>query len=361
MFVDWLSLTQDHGSAAPELVGGLGVRGDGERLARCDFGDGADGDTAAICMVGRPGQGWIETAYDYQHPGSYDTSVSVRSYRGRVTWRGNPSRWGRPDNLFGYSLGRCVEIVNSHMRELGLPEFTPGVPCDLTRTVDGQREDYPGLAWTGARVSTIDLTRNYSAGSDWLARQAITCWQGLAPKRMRPEHYRDETAMWVTKRRSVKAYRKAHDMRTKTPDSPWTAWAESQGVVRVELRARSDALADAGLSYLGSCLEPGALEALYARHTAHLEAPTMPATDLDLETLRPEHRATYVAWQSGHDVRRLLSRATYYRHRKALAVHGVNLDAPLRSTVVEFPRRVIRLEPLEAPAGYWLHELREAA
>lgn len=357
MFVDWLSITQDHGSAAPELVGGLGVRGDGERLARVDFADGEGaeaGDTAAICMVGKPGQGWVETAYDYQHAGSYDTSVSVRSYRGRVTWRGNPSRWGRADNLYGYDLRRCLEVVNGHMRELGLPQFTAGVPCDLTRTVDGRREDYPGLAWTGARISTIDLTENLSAGSDWLARQAITCWQGLAPKRMRPEHFRDETAMWVTSRRSVKAYRKAHDMRTKSPDSPWGAWAEEQGIVRVEVRLRSKALHDAGLCYLGSCLQPGVLEDLYARHTAFLEQPTMPATDLDLETLPPAVRTTYVAWQSGHDVRRLVSKATFYRHRSVLKPLGVNLDMPLPRTVVQVPPRVINLVAVKAPPGYWL-------
>lgn len=37
-------------------------------------------------------------------------------------------------------------------------------------------------------------------------------------------------------------------------------------------------------------------------------------------------RSTYTLWLEGHDLRNLISKPTYYRHRKELKEYGVNID-----------------------------------
>lgn len=64
--------------------------------------------------------------------------------------------------------------------------------------------------------------------------------------------------------------------------------------------------------------------------------------------------STYRMWQSGDDISSRLSRATFYKHRKALLPYGV--DIAIKSTVTQFkPRtRVIMLGPVTPPDFYEL-------
>src|SRR6185369_512025 len=156
MFVDWVTVSQYHGEAAREVVGGL------------HFSFDENGD---------PG---VETGKGRQLKGSYRSSLMVRSHGGWVKVSGNPSRWHRPDNLFGFDHDTCMEVVNEELARLDLPAFTKGNPqAPLLSSV----EDWHGLPeWSGATFSALHLTENYVTGSDLLAKLAIKAYSARAGK-----------------------------------------------------------------------------------------------------------------------------------------------------------------------------------
>jgi len=62
--------------------------------------------------------------------------------------------------------------------------------------------------------------------------------------------------------------------------------------------------------------------------------------------------ATYTLWTEGHDLRNMMSKATYYRQRKALMEYGINIDLrpcePAQSNVVPL-FRILEAKPAEVP------------
>lgn len=77
--------------------------------------------------------------------------VEVRCDGHQVEFSGNISRYGRQDNLFGFTFADSIERINELLKSLGLPPFTAG---KLYKFADS------GWTWTGARVSRIDITCN---------------------------------------------------------------------------------------------------------------------------------------------------------------------------------------------------------
>ncbi len=56
--------------------------------------------------------------------GSFDSRVEVRCDGHQVEFSGNISRYGRSDNLFGYTFAGSVERINELLKTLDLPPFT---------------------------------------------------------------------------------------------------------------------------------------------------------------------------------------------------------------------------------------------
>ena len=79
---------------------------------------------------------------------------------------------------------------------------------------------------------------------------------------------------------------------------------------------------------------------------------------LDLDGLPSGVRATYQLWFDGHDVRSMVSRPTFYRHRNQLLEHGIDISMasnkvqPDRSNVVPLVR-TITLSPAVVP--HWAY------
>jgi hypothetical protein len=330
-FVDYLSVRQYHGEAAKEFVGTL------------SFGLDQTGQVERESAKGRP----IE--------GSYSSKLFIKSHGGTVTVTGNPSRWNRADNLFGFSLDECMTIVNAELGRLGLPAFTQGQPI---YTQGGVRsiEDADKLPeWTGARFSMLHLTRNMRTGSDFLAKLAIRSYSSRSGAYMRKHVYGEETVMFHNTRRTVKAYRKGPDMRKHCSESSWTDWAMSEGIVRQEVELKSRYLSDTRMAFWGNCTM-ARLYTLFEKETEILRRPDASLDPLALECAPRASRIVYAAWLKGENVRALCSRASFYRHRKALLPHGIDL-AEVRhcGDVVPIVREVV-LTPAVAPAGYWDRE-----
>lgn len=354
-FVDWITITQYHGvgdvnasDARTELMS--------DPSASILVKDGPVPELfGKLTMVmSADGTESYESATGVQVRASYDTSMRIRSYEGRVTVSGNPSRWGRPDNLFGFDLGECLEIINDELSRHDLPPFSVGEPiCD--QDAEQVRADLPPR-WTGAAVSEIHITRNYSAGSDFLAGLAIRAYAAKSRARMKKAVYGSETAMWSTQRRTVKAYRKGPEMRVHAKQSPWSDWANEHGIVRHEVEIHSKHLSETRLRYLGN-LTMGELIKIHRLETEHLTKIDATLDPMAVEHITSKSRLVYAAWLRGEAVRDMLTRATFYRHRKAIMESaGIDIaeDRVMVANVVQLPARTVTLVPAAAPEGYWL-------
>lgn len=340
MFVDWIKCSQYHGPDTPEFVGSL-------RFGLDDFGEVK-----------------YETGQPRKVEGSWSSSVQVASHGGFVRFSGNVSRFDRPDNLFGFELDECMRRINQLMAKLGLPAFTQGRRIQvLDAPGEGSKplrlvapdEDLGAVQdqWTGCRFSQLDLTRNYSAGSDFLAKLAIRSYQAKGRSRMKKGSYGEETVMWNNTHRTVKAYRKGPDMAVHCPESPWIEWANESGIVRQELSLRYRELSKLGLCYWGNC-DMGRLIELFERETAFLAEPDCSLDPMAVECCPAKSRVIYAAWLKGEDVRSMLSRATFFRHKKVIQeTCQVDIgEVRPRADVVPIVR-VVELRAAEAPAGYW--------
>lgn len=349
-FVDWVSVSQYHGAGTPEFIGSLAFK---------DLENPAP----------------VESAGPRSHRGSFDSSLQVKSHGGWVKVSGNPSRFNRPDNLFGLDLDGSMLVINAELQRLGLPAFTIGVPLDKTRTErraelclpHAANDDPDGmgngelLRWTGAAFSRLDLTQNFSAGSELAARLAIRCYQARAAAYLKKSTYGEETAMWHNTRRSVKAYRKGPDMALHCPQSEWIEWANTNGIVRHEVALKSRVLSGTGLRYWGN-LNMGTLHRIFHEETSVLRRPDASLDPVALQDVTPNVRMAYAAWLRGEDIRAMCSRSAFYRHRKALQQQArVDIAEPRSSATVTPIVRVIDLVPCAVPVGYSFEQVRHAA
>lgn len=73
--------------------------------------------------------------------------------------------------------------------------------------------------------------------------------------------------------------------------------------------------------------------------------------DSDICTLPPRLRTAYIAWKDGHDLRSIYPRPTYYRYRKQLLEHGIDIaNVQLREPSNVIPLiRVLEAKPVTIP------------
>jgi hypothetical protein len=94
--------------------------------------------------------------------GSYSSVLIIRCDGSKVEIYGNPSRWGRIDNLFGLkTLDDCIAVYNHILDGLGLPRFTK---CTKYLYFQGKDGKHTNKTADGAIIKHIDFTRNLSVG-----------------------------------------------------------------------------------------------------------------------------------------------------------------------------------------------------
>lgn len=328
-FIDWLTITQNH----PE--GGL-----------------PQVDCGAVWATDEQGDVKWRTVRRVVHEGSFETSVSVRCDGFRVELSGNVGRFGRPDNVFGFGLVECLRKANEVLSHYGLPPFTSGRQWHRVTKRGIQSE------WTGARISRIDLTSNFEAGS---ADNATATLRALAQQHKSKQRGRTsgegETVDWGrgSRRQYWKAYNKANELKVHgCTDERLIEHCREVGLVRFEGTVRSNALTDLGAAFLGD-YERGwgmaQLIRLFAEASEVLQRAEKTTDDLD-ELPRPL-RATARDYLAGMDMRLVLKRRTFYLHRKSLLPYG--LDIAMTNLAPFKPRvQVITLKPAARPDWYRL-------
>lgn len=338
-FCDWVSIYQNH----PD--GGLLKINDGA-FVRYDAHGVHESTTLKKCKV----------------EGSHETGVFVRCDGQTVWFEGNVSRFGRPDNVFGFTFVECIDRINALVVSLGLPPFTAGTAY--------RSQSNDKLAFTGARITRLDLTQNFQSGSVENAQVFMRHLAMQQAARLKTGTYGEgETVDFGRGSRRVysKAYLKhvellRHMRKDKGPKTDYSRpfdpyvqdladWCSSVGLVRFETTYKSTFLIDYSQNYLGGLdmrhLEKDFIQRQEVFTRANCEADQL--STLDKTTL-----GVYRMWQAGDDLTSKFSRSAFYRYRSALLPFGI--DIAVKSNVINFqPRvKVIQLSPAPMPSFYQL-------
>jgi hypothetical protein len=325
VFVDYLTIRQAH----PE--GGLPVI-NGGRVLRIDS------------------DGSIEYAIDTRQglEGSFDSRVEVRCDGHQVEFSGNISRYGRPDNLFGYTFAGCVDRINELLKTLGLPPFTAGKLYKFADT---------GWTWTGARVSRIDITCNYVTGSMIDSEALLRNMAGhhigrqkgsLSVNGATVEYGRGSKYVYgklyckTTELKKHKTKKSGQHVSDEVID-----FCQSLGVIREEFTLKSRFLLQNGLAYMGAITDALLIE-VYMNRTQIQRLEQVKYENFN--DLPPRLRATYVSWKYGYPIE--LKKTQFYNHRKALLAYGIDISIPNNVQTMPIKVKTIELAALTAPDWY---------
>lgn len=251
-FIDWLSCHQDYDYELPI------ISADG--YAYVDFTDGA---------LGKIRQSRVK------HEGSFSTSITVHVQGNRIVMEGNPSRFNRLDNLFGFSsLDDCFAVYNSILVSLGLPLFTK---CTVLGYVQPRRPGgtlgAPQPVVNGAVITRLDYTTNMAVGPGACVDSFLKALSMLPYRRSRGHLYADgKTVEWKSILGNAReiypcVYDKAHELslhllpkikRTFGEQSPefdyinqLIAYCRAHGVTLHEQKFKSSFLSKQNLNYYG--------------------------------------------------------------------------------------------------------------
>lgn len=250
MFIDWLTISQEHDHDLPVV---------------CDvFTLTIDANTNEVLSTRQP---------RFKHEASFSTSVTIHVQGRKIRVEGNPSRVGRLDNLFGFtSIEQCVSVYNALLREYGLPGFTRCTRIDIRQGESGAKSG--DRIADGAKIERIDLTTNVSLGEG----NVLAYLRGVSSQRIGHSigflYPNGRTVAWTPKGNGKggrlqyrKAYDKAFEMdQNCLPKIKRVFGEESQeykyvqrvknycaqeGVVRMEQELKSEYLQREALCYWG--------------------------------------------------------------------------------------------------------------
>jgi II/X family phage/plasmid replication protein len=276
-------------------------------------------------------------------PGSYSSAIQVQSTttadgRPAIWVSGNPAKWFQGHNIFGSDdlQGLVLEMLH---RVCGMVGVTPTA------------ED---LALWGAglvKLTRVDVTYSFDLASLPRVRNALRSLDSSARLKHRGRGlFKGDSLIFGkgSRRWSLTLYAKGaeievHKLPLDLAESSLTGHA--QGLLRAEVRLQSLQLVQEGLEYVHAWGDNSASE-LHQRMMAGLEIAE--ATMLDaptLEGLPGRLQVVYQSWRDGHDLRRMLSRPTFYRYRSELLKHGIDI-AVKQERIAPDLSNVVQLRPV---------------
>lgn len=323
VFIDWVTVVERHpGGGLPIICRGIHVWADKAGVARLE--------RISAASLGA----------------SHSTALLLGCDGFNVFLSGNVGRFARKDNVFNLGWRATLEKCNRILDLNGLPRFS--ITKRLSHDGEAARE-----VVGGARLLRVDITGNFSSGSIAQAKAVVRWAQGLERSRHRPGAIGDWSAWWVNTSRMVKIYVKSEELiaHGMGRDERLVAWAEAQGLVRLEVELKRRELQRLGLNHLGDVTDEK-LRAAFEDETAFLRQVDRSDEPDILMAIPSRSRAYAAAWMRGHDLRQLVSRATLHRHAKVLRDFG--MDITQRRNIHMFPVkvRVVDLCPLSAPEWY---------
>ena len=290
--------------------------------------------------------------------GTFESSVQVRSLgsdgQGKATsihFSGNPSKFLQGHNVFG-SDDLVPLVYDAYLKVCRALGLTPTVmDCQAVR------QGAYGL-------STIDINQSYELPT----RADVLAWIRAAEYKSKTRHGRPQlkggTLYWgkSSQRWALKVYSKGEEIEAPKHRLPLAlqntqiaAWADNK--LRLELRLKRKEMMELGIVQ-ASQLTTERVKALFIDYVRKLEmTEQIPLSSEQQMNLPLRLQSTYVLWRDGQDLRSLLSRPTYYKHRKELLEYGIDIalrqDAASKINVIPLVR-VLEAVPVDVP--YWAFE-----
>lgn len=132
----------------------------------------------------------------YRHQGSFCDSVLIKISSSVLKMSGNPSRWGRVENLFGLrTVDSCVDVFNQILNDLNLPHFTKCTKLMFRSPIGSKIESFSD----GAIIKELHITSNRMVGfnnvNDYLAGLSMLNYRYSVPRL----HSNGQSVDWLSK------------------------------------------------------------------------------------------------------------------------------------------------------------------
>jgi II/X family phage/plasmid replication protein len=263
--------------------------------------------------------------------GSFDSGVMVQALGDSLTISGNPVKWLTGQNVVGPdNIHRLVEVTFREVfKRLDM------LPC-----IRASRAIFNG----DAVLNRVDCTFAYHIGNPEDVRAWLMAMSEACHVRYRGRGFYDDGMCSLMFGLSVKPgkkpkgssyssfkfYDKAQELKKRPLLCPLEFRAElheiASGHVRAEALYRRRELAGYNLDKVKTWKKETSLE-LNRKWMQKMEiSPNVPLNHSSLLDLPTWLRSTYLHWMNGQDLRDLLPRHTFYRHRKALQEFGVDIS-----------------------------------
>ena len=288
-----------------------------------------------------------------QARGSWDATCSIQSSTAHnpgttICISGSP-KFLQGHNLFGSDDPR---VLAAHMARRALETF--GLDVDRW-TMDSW------LSGRGIKFARVDVTQMLDVGDEFTAGEWLRAAADCSTLKHRGRGRQDHGTVYFGKnsrRWALKLYRKFVELESRSKahrlpdDFPNRArlLEYARGTIRAELVFRSLELKRLGLHRGDAWANIEPLE-LWSSYMSKLElSGNLPISALDVESLPSYLRSTYLLWEQGRDVRAILPRPTYYRHRAELRVIGIDIATPTNKVGNVVPLvRVVEARPKGIP------------
>jgi len=295
--------------------------------------------------------------------GSHESSLELRSKgsdgEGRASelWiDGNISKFIQGHNLMGSR--NLIDLVYKAFTKL--TNETSSLSFDLIHAASAEQAIFAG----DFEVKSLDINQLYRLENDRSVESWLYAAEMHASKRAgRTTSKRGTVYLGQSSRRwALKFYNKFAEMLKNQSDTHphyERLLAFAKGVLRVELRLHSLELKDLKL-IKGYDLPESKIIELFNDYLGKIEMNTNSVLiDEKLQNLPRTAQATYQLWRSGVSCREMLSKATFYRHRKLLLEHAVDINfcprTPDSNNVIPL-MRVVEAVPIANPD--WAYHLK---
>lgn len=292
-----------------------------------------------------------ESSKRLQVLGSHDSSILVRSCPHRPTTHlevtGNPAKLFQGHNVFGSDDLHGL-VIATYLRVCESLDLEP-TQHDTERVIDG-----------GVELSRVDVTYSWNLSTRPRVQNALSALESTATLRHRGRgtlfggntlYYGKNSRRW-----SLKLYGKATELQKhKLPDALLQTQIpqHAEGLLRAEVTYRGQELKRLGLERASSWHDGTPSE----QHRSIMDRLNIAeATMLEPDTLQglpPRLIGAHQMWKDGHNLRAKFSRPTFYRYRKELLAHGIDIaiqqtTRPAATNVVPL-KIVLHAHPVGVP------------
>mgnify|MGYP000455519761 CR=1 FL=1 len=293
-----------------------------------------------------------------QATGSFDKKISIKSIggngRGQAThlWlNGNPSKFLQGHNVFGSD---------------DLVSLLYDVFCLLVKkyNLTPTKQELDDVRTGNYKLVMADINYSFLLPS----RADVLAFIRALEFKAKTRHGRPSTKGGTlyfgknSERWALKFYCKAEEIKTSRGKLPLEIqnkgieeWVDN--ILRIELRLLSKELQRLNILKVKD-LNTDKTKQLFNEYLRKIDmTDQIKLSDKVMLNMPNKLRSTYTLWLEGHDLRSLISKSAYYRHRKDLKEFGINIDlrpeSVKRSNVVPLVR-ILEAQPVEVPA--WAFE-----